>query len=104
MLLSRRPYLSASIQKTEKLLRAVMKEKLPEDLFAIVLSISGKTLEIFPPVLLKQRFYRDSERKIIGLAMTRDEAESLTAELLTEAFRNGQLEDLSYLFVSEERS
>lgn len=104
MLLSRRPYLGATVRKTEKVLRAVMKEKMPEDLFAVVLSESGKTLEIFPPVLLKQRFYRDSGRKIIGLAMTRDEAKTMTAGLLTDAYRKGRLEDLSFLYVPEESS
>lgn len=95
------PRIGGQLKGKEKLVRGILKDRFPDVFFAVVLNEGKNRLEIHPPLLLKQPYFRDSDLVLVGLAKSRDEAERLTAELLSKAYREGVLGDLRKLFAEE---
>ena len=93
---------SDSAGKADKLLKKLRKGKAPEGIFAVCLSSEQNRLEILPSVLLKQPYYQKKPGVVLGYALTKEEAEEMAAEMLTEAYRKDALKDLSACFTAED--
>jgi len=88
----------------QKLLRQCRRGSFPADIYAVALPLSpGHVLDILPAFQLREKFFRESDQMIIGLAKTKDEAKELAAGIIGRVFRETGAFDVAAYIERAER-
>ena len=98
---SRDPFFSEKIKKNDRMIRRIRKGSIPDKLYALVLPDGRNRFELFPPMLTKQKYFKDYPGTVVGFASSGEEGRELMASLLTTAYRNDLMNDLGKLFPEE---
>ncbi|MBR5739229.1 MAG: hypothetical protein IKY02_04495 [Lachnospiraceae bacterium] len=95
------PLFGPETGKHNRMIRKIRAGKIPEKLYALVLPDDRNVLELFPPMLLKQKYFKEYPGTVVGFVSSAEEGEEFMASLLTTAYRNETLGDLKKLFPEE---
>jgi len=79
-------YLSDSIKDPETILRKLNRGKLTKSCFLITLANGSEQLEIYPSYVLIQKYYRDLNMEVVGMASSMDDAMAFVGRMAEEAF------------------
>ncbi len=81
-------YVGSGIKDSDKIRKKIDQGNITPDIYVLTLSDNpGNLLEMFPSVLLKQRWMRELCPTIIGMARGKDGAIELVTNILLEIYR-----------------
>ena len=104
MVLYENPYIGESLQHNkDKIIRRMKKGKVVLRLFCVTLPLgSHGILEIYPYYELQQKWFKEQNPMVIGLARRREEAFLLIQDIIGEVYANtGGFDVANYLKIEQ---
>lgn len=92
-------YIGDTVKKPERIKRKLRKYAKLTNVYLIIYMAEDRRLEIYHSLMLQQRYYKEKELFIIGIAGSRDEANQLICRIVQEALdKTGKTDLVAYLF------
>lgn len=92
-------YIGDTVKKPEKIKRKLRKYAKLTNVYLIAYMVEDRRLEIYHSLMLQQRYYREKELFIIGIAGSQDEANQLICRIAQESLdKTGKADLVAYLF------
>ena len=97
-------YIGDTVKKPERIKRKLKKYAKLTNVYLIIYMAEDRRLEIYHSLILQQRYYKEKELFIIGIAGSQDEANQLICKIAQEALdKTGNADLVAYLF-SDDRA